>query len=207
MTLGGEAKLLSGQLDEAETDLIAAVRDHRSIGATAGEALSLERLAEVALYRDQPGEADLLLDAALAVARESYLGHHLLDRIYGAKVRVLSDPEAALAMVREGENAIKGPAETCPACRITFVAPAAIAAARAGDMKRAARYAEMAETLATIILRLPGWGAAVDEIRGYLALANGNRSEAVRRFSSAADGYGRSGQPLDEARCRAVESS
>ncbi len=207
VALGGEAKLLSGQLDEAETDLAAAVRDHRSIGATAGQALSMQRLAEVAYYRDQPGEADLLLDEALAVARESYLGHHLLDRIYGAKIRVRPDPEAALAMVREGENAIKGPAETCPACRITFVAPAAIATARAGDVKRAARYAEMAEMLAMVILRLPGWDAAVDEIRGHLALANGNRSEAVRMFSSAADGYGRSGQPLDEARCRALGSS
>lgn len=206
VTLGGEAKLLSGRLDEAETDLAAATRDHRSIGATAGQALSMQRLAEVAYYRDRPGEAGLLLDEALAVARESYLGHHLLDRIYGAKIRIRSDTEAALAVVSEGENAIKGPGETCPACRITFVAPAAIASARAGDMERATRYAETAETLAKVILRLPGWDAAVDEVRGHLALAGGNRPEALRMFSAAADGYRRSGQPLDEARCRAVGS-
>lgn len=206
-TLGGEAKLLSGRLDEAEPDLAEAARAHRSIGATAGEALSMQRLAEVAYFRHQGDEADLLLDEALAVARESYLGHHLLDRIYGAKVRVQSDPEAAMTTLKEGERAVRGPGETCPACRITFVAPAAIAAARAGDLERAGRYADMAESLAEVILRLPGWDAAVSEIRGHVALARGDHPGAVGSFSKAADVYHRSGQPLDEARCRALSRS
>ena len=109
MTLGGEAKLLSGLLDEAESDLAAAARAHRSIGATAGEALSIQRLAEVAFYRHRPSDADFLLEEALAVARESYLGHHLLDRIYGAMVRVRSDPEGALGDGEGGGERHQGP--------------------------------------------------------------------------------------------------
>ena len=83
--------------------------------------------------------ARALLDEALAVARESDVGFHLLDRIYGARITAAADPAAALARLDEAELAVRGPLETCPGCRITLAVPAAIAAARAGDLDRADR--------------------------------------------------------------------
>ena len=132
VTLRGEAKLLSGRLDEADSDLAWAARLNQAIGAATGEALALQRRAEVALYRDQPAEATALLEDALAVARESDAGFHLLDRIYGTRISA-AQPASCLAAVEESESAVRGPAETCPGCRITLAVPAAIAAAR-GEM-------------------------------------------------------------------------
>ena len=142
VTLRGQAKLLSGSLDEADEDLQEAARLSRAIGAPVGEALALQRRAEVALYRGHARAAGRLLDEALAVARESDIGFHLLDRIYGTKITAAADPAAALAALDEAEAAVRGPLETCPGCRITLTVPAAIAAARAGDLDRARRHAE-----------------------------------------------------------------
>jgi DNA-binding SARP family transcriptional activator len=203
MTLRGEAKLLSGWLDEADGDLAAGARLNRAIGAATGEALALQRRAEVALYRGQPADAAALLEDALAVARESEAGFHLLDRIYGTRITA-APAAAALAAVEEAESAVRGPAETCPGCRITFAVPAAIAAARAGDTGRAARYGQAAQTLARVVMRLPGWDAAVEEVNGHLALAEADSAAAAAHFRAAASGFRKSGQPLDAARCAAL---
>ena len=81
------------------------------------------------------------------MARESEVGHHTLDRIYGRWSSAADGPgRSASSSMREAEAAIVGPAETCPTCRIAFVVPAAIAAAQAGDLDRAQRYAADAET-------------------------------------------------------------
>ena len=206
MTLRGEAELLSGRLDEADDDLAAGARLNRTIGATTGEALALQRRAQVALYRGQPADAAALLDDALAVARESDAGFHLLDRIYGTKVTAASQPASSLAVVEEAESAIGGPAETCPGCRITLAVPAAIAAARAGDAARATRYGQAAQTLARVVMRLPGWDAAVEEVNGHLARAEADSGTAATHFRAAASGFRKSGQPLDAARCAALAS-
>ena len=170
VTLRGEAELLSGRLDEADADLAAGAWLNQAIGAATGEALALQRRAEAALYRAQPAQAAALADEALAVARESEAGFHLLDRIYGTRIAA-ARPADALAVVEEAESAIRGPAETCPGCKITLVVPAAIAAALAGDAERAVRYGQAAETLARVVMRLPGWDAAVEEVKGHLARA------------------------------------
>ncbi|MGH3949874.1 MAG: ATP-binding protein [Pseudonocardiaceae bacterium] len=201
LTLRGEAKLLSGHLNDADTDLAAGARLHGAIGAAAGEALALQRRAEVAMHRGSPAEAAALVSDALATARDANVGHHTLDRIYGTMVAAAADHRSALRAVDEAESAIRGPAETCPTCRITFLVPAAVAAARGKDLARARRYAHDAEIAADVILRLPGWYAAVEEIKGHLAQATGNRSAASAHFRTAADGFGICGQPLDEARC------
>ena len=174
VTLRGEAKLLSGFLDDADDDLREAARLSRAIGGATGEALALQRRAEVASQRGHAAAAGALLDEALAVARESDVGFHLLDRIYGTRITAVADPAAALIMLDEAELGVRGPLETCPGCRITLTVPAAIAAARAGDLDRAARYEQATEMLATVVMRLPGWDAALEEVKGHLALARGN---------------------------------
>lgn len=201
VTLRGEAELLSGRLDEADEDLREATRLNRAVGAGTGEALALQRRAEVALYRGDGAAARTLLDEALAVARESDVGFHLLDRIYGTKIAAAADPADALVMLDEAEAGVRGPQETCPGCRITFAVPAAIAAARAGDLERAAGYEELTGTLAGVVMRLPGWDAALEEVRGHLALARGDDEEAGARFRAAAAAFRAVGQVLDEDRC------
>jgi DNA-binding SARP family transcriptional activator/tetratricopeptide (TPR) repeat protein len=199
-TLRGEAELLSGALDDADVDLQEAARLNRAVGAATGEALALQRQAEVALHRGRPAAAGRLLDEALAVARESNAGFHLLDRIYGARITAATDPADALVRLDEAEQAVRGPLETCPGCRITLTAPAAIAAARAGDLDRAARYAHDTETLATVVMRLPGWDATLAEVKGHLAAAR-NAPDAAAQFHEAATRFAGAGQPLDAARC------
>jgi len=99
---------------------------------------------------------------------------------------------------------VRGPVETCPGCRITLAVPAAIAAARAGDLERLDRWEQAAEWLATVVMRLPAWHAALDEVRGHRAQVTGDAMAARDHFQTAATGFGASGQPLDEARCTAL---
>ena len=155
VTLRGEAKLLSGKLDAAEEDLVAGARLHRAIGGATGEALSLQRRAELAMHRGQLDQAWALIHAALDVARDSDIGFHLLERIYGTRIALATDPDAALAEVFEAQDAVRGPLETCPGCRITFAVPATIAAARAGELDLAADYDQKTEWLAQVVMRLP----------------------------------------------------
>jgi hypothetical protein len=102
------------------------------------------------------------LTDALLMARESEVGHHTLDRIYGARVEAASDTGRGLDVVCEAESAIQGPAETCPTCRIAFIVPAPIAAARAADMERAHCYARDCERALEIVALPPAWRAAVE---------------------------------------------
>jgi tetratricopeptide (TPR) repeat protein len=204
VTFRGEARLLAGQLDEADADLAAGAELHREIAAATGESFALQRRAEVALHRGLPAAAAALLDEALAVARESEVGFHLLDRIYGTRVAAALDPASALAALEEAEAAVRGPVETCPGCRITLAVPAAIAAARAGDLERADRWERAVEYLATTVMRLPAWYAALDEVKGRRAQASGEAGAACDHFRIAAAGFQDSGQPLDAARCRAL---
>ncbi len=203
VTIRGEAKLLAGQLDDADHDLAAGAALHREIGAATGEAFAVQRRAQIALYRGQQPQAVALLDEALAIARESDVGFHLFDRIYGTRIIAATDPQSALAAVEEAEAAVHGPVETCPGCRITLAVPAAIAAARAGDLERAERWQQLSEYLATVVMRLPAWDAALAEVKGHRAQAGHDTATAISCFRAAAEGFRAAGQPLDETRCTA----
>lgn len=204
-TLRGEAELLAGDLDAAEHHLRLGARLHRAIGGNTGEAFSLQRLAEVALYRGRREEAQALLDEALDVARQTDVGFHLLDRIYGTRIALSPDPVAALHALHDAREAVHGPLETCPGCRITFAVPAAIAAARAGDLALAGEYEKASEYLANVVMRLPAWYAALEEVRGHAARARGEDAVvAAARFATAASTFRAAGHPLDAARCEAL---
>lgn len=203
-TLRGEATILAGRLDEADEDFADGARLHSGIGAAAGEALSLLGRAQVATMRGTPEHARPFLADALMLARESEVGHHTLDRIYGAMVEAAADPRAALGVLREAETAIRGPAETCPTCRIAFLVPATIAAARGGDRKRATRYLTDLDVALDVIALPPAWHAAGHEARGWCARAEGDETAARAQFVRAADGFRTWGQPLDAERCDAL---
>ncbi|MCO8127044.1 AAA family ATPase [Acidimicrobiia bacterium EGI L10123] len=208
MNLRGEAELHAGRIDDAAGDLAEGARLHRAIGGAVGEAHALQRLAEVAHHRGRPLEAAQILDEALDLARVTDIGFHLLDRIYGTRVTLAgSDPEAALAAVDEAESAVQGQLETCPGCRITFAVPAAIACATAGELDRALRYEEASAWLAQVVMRLPAWHAAHEEVRGHVRLAAGDPGLAKQHFARAVSGFAAAGHPLDAERCRSLASA
>jgi len=201
VTLRGEAELLSGRLDDAERDLNEGAQLHHGIHGATGEAHAMQRLAELALHQGQRVKAASLLDEAIDLAQSTDIGFHLLDRIYGTRVTLAHDPDDALHTVEEAEDAVRGVLETCPGCRITFAVPAAIAAARAGDLDRAAAYEQSAQFLAQLVMRLPAWHAALDEVRGHIARARGDRPTAGTHFAAAAARFREASHPLDAERC------
>ncbi|MCW5630748.1 MAG: AAA family ATPase [Rhodoferax sp.] len=203
VTLRGEAALLSGDLPGAREHLREGARLHRAIGGAVGEALSLQRLAEVALHEGRRDDARVLIDDALDVARQTDIGFHLLDRIYGTRIQLhQDDPAAALHVMEDASASVRGPLETCPGCRITFAIPAAIAAARAGELDLAEQHETQCAYLAQVVMRLPAWHAAHEEVRGHIAAGRSpGTGQAATRFAAAAAGFARAGQPLDAQRC------
>jgi DNA-binding SARP family transcriptional activator len=202
-TLRGEAEWLAGDLAAARQHLREGARLHRAIGGAVGEALSLQRLAELSLHEGRRDDARALVDEALDLARQTDIGFHLLDRIYGTRIALhADDPQAALHVMLDAAASVRGPLETCPGCRITFAVPAAIAAARAGEVELAEQHEAQCNYLAKVVMRLPAWYAALDEVHGHIAAARGAaRDEAAGHFAAAAAGFRGAGQPIDEARC------
>jgi hypothetical protein len=175
---------------------------HREIGGATGEAFSLQRLSEVAMQQGRHRDARMLLDQALDVARQSDVGFHLLDRIYGTYLQLAQSPSTALVALGEARASVQGPLETCPGCRITFTVPAAIAAARAGQLELAEEYASQTAYLANVVMRLPAWHAAHEEVCAHVGLAGGADAATVHAlFAAAAFRFLNAGHPLDARRC------
>lgn len=200
-TVAGEAHLLSGDLEAALVELQEGVDLHHQIGANAGEALSLQRLAETHLELGDHDEALRLLDAALPLARWSPLSNHLIQRIYGTMIRATADPAAARLLVDQANDAI-GPSDSCVFCTVMIAVPSAIACADVGDIEDAQQHLAMAERSA-MAWQGTAWPGALAEAKAHIALADDHHEEATRLFEEAVDLFTRAGQPLDAARCRA----
>jgi tetratricopeptide (TPR) repeat protein len=198
----GEATLLMGDVDRAERELEEAVELHRDIDASAGEALCLQRLAEVHLARgDRDGARQLLL-RALPLARWSLVSVHLMQRLWGTMIACAPDPQAARLVVDQAEE-IVAEIDSCMLCDVMLAVPAAIACADVGDVDRARGYIDAAERSAA---RWAGtaWRAAVIEARAHLARAEGDRAEFLRLSEVAAGLFEAAGQVRDVERCRAT---
>ena len=98
----GEAALLKGDLELAERELEEAAALHHDVDASAGEALCLQRLAEVRLAHGDRAEAVALLQRALPLARWSVVSLHLIQRIYGTLIATADSPTAARDRRRAG---------------------------------------------------------------------------------------------------------
>ena len=200
-TLIGEAALLSGDLDRAEGELVEAVDLHRDVDAAAGEAHSLQRLAEVRLFQGDRGEARRLLQQALPLARWSVVARHLLQRIYGTMIVAAEDPDEARAVVDRAE-ATMGESDRCMFCALMLAVPATIACADVGDLSEAARHLRVAQESAAM-WEGAAWPAAVLEARAHLALAEGRPDEAASLAARAARTFRSAGHLLDARRCDA----
>jgi DNA-binding SARP family transcriptional activator len=199
--LRGEAALLSGDLTLADMELTEAAELHHDIGSTAGEAHSLQRLAEVRLAQGDRAEAQQLLRRALPLARWSATALHLLQRVYGTMIRAAPDVETARAVVDQAMSTV-GQEDACPFCSIMLAVPAAIACADAGDLDDARHHLAIAERSAAL-WKGSAWQAAIAEARAHLHRAEGDGETARRRLREAAELFAAAGQPLDVDRCLA----
>jgi tetratricopeptide repeat protein len=200
IALRGEAALLKGDLALAETELRAAADLHHDLESPAGEAHSLQRLAEVHLARgDRPG-AWHLLQRALPLARWSSIGQHLMHRVYGCMITAAEDLEGARAVIDRAESTL-GDEDHCTFCSIMLSVPATQACADLGDLDEARRHLREAERSITL-WEGTAWEAALLEARAHLARAEQRDVEAERLLRDAAARFEAAGQPLDAERCR-----
>ncbi len=196
----GEAALLSGDLELAAEELTEACDLHRELGSAAGEAHSLQRLAEVRVAEGDFSTAMQLLQQALPLARSSIIAKHLLHRIFGTMILATPDPLDARAVVDRAESTLGGE-DFCTFCSIMLSVPASIACVRAGDLESAHRHLDIAERSA-VLWQGTSWEAAVAEAQAEVASATGDADTARQRLESAAEQFDRAGQPLDAERCR-----
>jgi tetratricopeptide (TPR) repeat protein len=203
--LVGEAALLMGDLERAERELLEAVDLHRDVDAAAGEAHSLQRLAEVRLAQGNHDEAQRLLQRALPLARWSVISNHLLQRIYGTMIAAAPNPVSARAMVDRAEATL-AETDSCPFCDVMLAVPAAVACASVGDVDAAQRHLAVATASAS---RWEGsaWEAAVLEARAHVARARGDADEFGRLIHEAATLFDAAGQPRDRERCEQARVS
>lgn len=196
----GEAALLAGELADAERELQDAIDLYREMWAPAGEASSLQRLAELRLLQGEREEADRLLQLALPRARWSMLALHLVQRIVGTMILAAPDPQAAREVVEQAAD-VMGREDSCAFCDIMLAVPAAIACADVGDVAEAREYLAAAER-SSRLWEGTAWQAAVLEARAHLTGAEAAAGRAVRLLDEAAALFDQAGQPLDAERCR-----
>ena len=196
----GEAALLMGDLDRAERELTEAVELHHDTEAPAGEAHSLQRLAEIRLAQGDAAEARRLLQRALPLARWSIMAPHLMHRIYGTMIAAASTPESARAVVDQA-GATLGDHDFCSFCIVMYAVPAAIACAKVGDLDAAREQIEVGAHAMEMWPRT-AWTAGLNEARAHLAMADGDLGPAAALLDEAVTGFETAGQPVDAARCR-----
>jgi DNA-binding SARP family transcriptional activator len=201
-TVLGEVALVTAQVTEADERLREAVRLSREIGAVSAEALATVRLGEAVRARGELGEGDTLLADALVMARWSPLSGHLKPLAYAALLRASDDPALARRRLEDAEAELRAEELVCAYCGMAFRVAAAGAAARATQLDRAAGFLSAAEITGTLWRGGP-WPAALDEARGELAWARGERDEARRRLRAAHGAFAALGWRLDATRIEA----
>jgi hypothetical protein len=87
----------------------------------------------------------------------------------------------------------------CAYCGHAFRVAASLAAARSGQYERSAAALAAAEATA-VLWRGGPWPAALEQARGELAHARGDRPEAAERLRAAREGFLEAGWRLEAGR-------
>jgi DNA-binding SARP family transcriptional activator len=199
----GESLLLRARWDEAAGCLERSCDLHGSLGTTSG-ALPWQRLAELAVCRGAPAEADAALRRAAAIATVSPMAMHMWGRIHAtaAFARIeQGDPEAAAGSVRAAAAAAVRYGD-CPSCSALLNPIAAEAFAALGDRDGARAHAEAAKRAASFF-ESSAWRAMAESAAAGVAVAEGQPTMATERFTAAAELYERAGHSYWAGRSRA----
>jgi DNA-binding SARP family transcriptional activator len=198
--LEGEVALASGDLAVAAGLLESAIARYAASGAVAGQVLSQQRLAELALLGGHSRRATALVRDVLPLARAAWLEPHLLVRLHAVLLESSGSSATAVARAGEAQRELEG-RSVCPPCSVGFRVSEVKVLARAGNVESARRRLGDAERVAGM---WPGgeWQAAVWEARGVVRRAEGHEHQAAALLLEAADLFDQSGRPLDRDRCR-----
>ncbi|GBD15226.1 hypothetical protein HRbin26_00112 [bacterium HR26] len=196
----GETLLLRGRWDEAAGYLRRSIELHQALGAKSGEALTWQRLGELAIYRGDATAADKCVQRGLALAAEAPMAAHLMGRLY-ATAALDALEQGNLAAAARAIGAASAAAERygdCPTCGALLHPVAAEVYARLGDKDRAEKWAQAAERVAGH-WESGAWQAMAEVAHAVVAPSE----QAVARFVRAAQLFERLGQPFQAARCLA----
>lgn len=200
----GESLLLHAHWDEAAGCLERSCELHASLSGMRSGALPWQRLAELAVSRGAPDEAEPLLRRASTIATVSPMALHLWGRIHATAAFAhleRDDPEAAARSVRAAAAAAVRYGD-CPSCSALLNPVAAEALAALGDREGAQAYAEAAARVAGMF-ESSAWRAMAESAAGSVAAAYGRTAEARDRFQTAADLYRRIGHSYWAERAQA----
>jgi DNA-binding SARP family transcriptional activator len=198
----GEALLLRARWDEAAGCLERSCELHDALGTTTA-GLPWQRLAELAVCRGAPEDADAFLRRAAATATVSPMAMHLWGRIHATAAFAAlerGDPESAVGSVRAAGDAAARYGD-CPSCSVLLNPIAAEAYAALGDVAGAELHAESAARVRDLF-DSSAWRAMAESAAGSAEAARGETARAQNRFEAAAALYERAGQPYWVERSR-----
>ena len=204
----GESLLLHAHWNESAGCLERSCELHASFDGSRSGALPWQRLAELAVSRGDPDEADALLRRASAIATVSPMAKHVWGRIYATTAFAQlehHDPEAAARAVRAAAAAAVRYGD-CPSCSALLNPLAAEAFGMLGDADAARTYAEAATRVAAMF-ESSAWSAMAASAAGSVAAAEGALDDARARFDEAAALYDRIGHSYWAERSRTQAAS
>lgn len=198
--------MLQARWEEAAGCLERSCELHSSLGTRSG-ALPWQRLAELAVCRGTPEEADGFLRRASAIATVSPMARHMWGRIYATAAFAhieQGEPEAAARSVRAAGAAAARYGD-CPSCSALLNPIATEALTMLDDSEGARPYADAASGVAGMF-GSSVWRAMAESAGASIATADGDSARARQRFEEAAGLYERAGQPywLDRSRAQAA---
>jgi DNA-binding SARP family transcriptional activator len=199
----GESLLLRARWEEAAGCLERSCEMIGSLGPQSGAALPWQRLAELAVCRGTPEQAERPLRRAAAVATVSAMAKHLWGRIHATAAFAAleqGDPEAAARSARAAAAAAARYGD-CPSCSVLLNPIAAEAFAALGDRESTRAYADSAAHVAASFAS-SAWQAMAEAAAASVAAVEGDRGRAQERFEAAAALYERARQPYWAQRSR-----
>ena len=200
--LQGESLLAQGRWNDAAESLQRSLELHRTVGSAAGQALALQRLGEVHVYRGNSDAAERCLTEGLALDVDAPMAPHVFGRLYAtAALNALArgDAPAAVRCLDDAADVAlrRGDCNTCNALLHPVATDVYLAL---GDLTRAEDHAQAAAHVAER-WESGAWRAMAERAHGRVLEARGEHAQATSHFLHAVELFDSLGQPYDVARC------